>query len=175
MISENMIDVAAMVGVHGFREATARVMDSAYTHNLWRSGKGLLNLRPVCSVDVTGVGGTIKVSYVADHPNACSRKVHACPGMEMDLASIPQMLKKGCKMGAVGKLMDDKDRRGKVVFHAIRDASGLHVAREEDVVAMAGRFGVDADCEEDSGLEGVTGWQTLMVRLAGVEDDAGEH
>ena len=62
MISEDMIDVAAMVGVHGFREAAARVMDSACTHYPWRSEKGLLNLRPVYNISVTGVGGTIKVS-----------------------------------------------------------------------------------------------------------------
>ena len=155
IISEDMIDVAAMVGVHGFREAAARVMDSACTHNLWRSGKGLLNLRPVYNVNVTGVGGTIKVSYVGDHPNASIGKVYVCPEMEMDLASIPQMLKNGCKMSAVGKLMVVKDKRGKIVFHAIRDASGLYVAREEDVLALAGRFGDDSDCEEDSRLEGV--------------------
>ena len=74
----------------------------------------------------------------------------------MDLASIPQMLKNGCEMSAVGKLMVVKDRRGMVVFHAIKDSSGLYADREEDVVALAGRFGDDSDYEEDSRLEGVT-------------------
>ena len=49
-----------------------------------------------------------------------------------------------------------KYQMGKLVFRATRDASGLDVAREVDVVAIARRFGDNSDYEEGSGSEGVT-------------------
>jgi hypothetical protein len=55
--------------------------------------------------------------------------------MDVDLVSVPQMLKNGCSLSAVGKLMLIKDKDKKIVFRAVRDNNGLYLAHEKDVTA----------------------------------------
>ena len=128
-------ELTALMASMSSVDSLKRVMDTACTHNLWRSGKDLVNVRPVYDVTVNGIGGKIQAKYVGDHLNAAIGRVYIAPDMDVDLVSLPQMLKNGCSLSAVGKLMLIKDKDKKIVFRAVRDNSGLYLAHEKDIIA----------------------------------------
>ena len=72
--------------------------------------------------------------------------------MDVDLVSIPQMLKNGCSVSAVGRIMLIRDKNKKIVFKAVRHKSGLYVAHEKDALSYI------ASMEEEEGLEDL--WKT---------------
>ena len=138
----NGMQLLAMSGFSPSVSDERAVLDTGCTGHIFRTSEGLTHICEAIGITVKGITDNVIIAtHTGQHP--VLGRVHVVPQAEATLISVPQLLKKGCRITGEGREMKIFSPSGKEIIRAVKQFDGLYTIPLSSITAMSGLVHTD--------------------------------